>query len=43
MERDRNIFFCHFGPCFALLAPYGPRKSKFSKNEKENDSRYFHL
>ena len=28
--------FCHYGPFFALLPlpPYGPRKSKFWKNEK---------
>ena len=26
--------FCHHGPFFALLLPYGPRKSKFWKNEK---------
>ena len=26
--------FCHSGPFFALLSPYGPRKSKFWKNKK---------
>ena len=26
--------FCHSGPFFALLPPYGPRKSKFWKNEQ---------
>ena len=26
--------FCHYGPFFALLPPYGPKKSKFWKNEK---------
>ena len=26
--------FCHFGPFFALLLPYGSRKAKFWKNEK---------
>ena len=26
--------FCHSGPFFALLPPYGPRKSKLWKNEK---------
>ena len=34
--------FCHFGPFFALLPPYGPRKSKFWKNEK-NTWRYYHF
>ena len=29
---DRN--FCHSGPFFALLPPYGPRKSNFWENEK---------
>ena len=24
-----NIIFCHFGPIFALLSPYQPRKSTF--------------
>ena len=28
-----NRIFCHAGPFFALLPPYGPRKSKFQKNE----------
>ena len=27
--------FCHFGPFFALLPPYQPKKSKFWKNEKK--------
>ena len=26
--------FCHFGPFFALLSPYQPKKSEFRKNEK---------
>ena len=34
--------FCHSGPFFALLPPYGPRKSKFWKNEK-NTWRYYHF
>ena len=34
--------FCHYGPFFALLPPYGPRKSKFWKNEK-NTWRYYHF
>ena len=34
--------FCHSGPFFALLPPYGPRKSKFSKNGK-NNWRYYHF
>ena len=37
---DRII--CHYGPFFALLPPYGPRKSKFKKNEK-NNWRYYHF
>ena len=32
----------HFGPFFALLPPYRPRKSKFWKNEK-NIRRYYHF
>ena len=32
MEHDR--FFCHFGPFFALLPPWKPKKSKFWKNGK---------
>ena len=31
-ETDRT--FCHSGLLFALLPPYGPKKSKFWKNEK---------
>ena len=27
--------FCHYRPFFALFSPYGPRKSKFWKNEKK--------
>ena len=34
--------FCHSGPFFALLPPYGPRKSKFCKNEHHN-WRYYHF
>ena len=34
--------FCHSGQIFALLPPYGPRKSKFWKNEK-NNWRYYHF
>ena len=32
--RTTDIVFCHSEPFFALLPPYGPRKSKFWKNEK---------
>ena len=28
-------FFCHSGTFFALLPPYGPKKSTFWKNEKK--------
>ena len=35
MEHHRHDFFCHSGPFFALLPHYGPRKSKFWKNEKK--------
>ena len=35
-------FFCHIGLFFALSPPYGPRKSKFWKNEK-NTWRYYHF
>ena len=31
-----DIIFCHSGPCFALLPPYGPRKSQFSKKWKRH-------
>ena len=31
--KDRN--FCHFGPVFALSAPWQPKKTKFWKNEKK--------
>ena len=34
--------FCHFGPFFALLPPWRPRKSKFWKIEK-NTWRYHHF
>ena len=37
-----DIIFCHSGPFFALLPPYGPRKSKFWKNEK-NKWTYYHF
>ena len=37
-----ETIFCHSGPFFALLPPYGPRKSKFWKNEK-NTWRYYHF
>ena len=30
-----NIIFCHYGPFFALLGGYGPRKSKFWKKKKK--------
>ena len=30
----RQIIFCHYGPFFALLPPFAPRKLKFSKIEK---------
>ena len=33
MECDR--IFCHYGPFFALLLPYGPKKSKILKNWKK--------
>ena len=31
-----DIIFCHSGLFFALLPPYGPRKSKFSKKWKKH-------
>ena len=34
--------FCHSGMLFVLLPPYGPRKSKFWKNEKKA-RRYYHF
>ena len=34
--------FCHSGLFFALLPPYGPRKSTFCENEK-NTWRYYHF
>ena len=34
--------FCHYGPIFALLPPYGSRKPKFWKNEKKT-WRYYHF
>ena len=37
-----EIIFCHSGLFFALLPPYGPRKSKFWKNEKK-PTRYYHF
>ena len=42
IRSETDIIFCHFGPLFALLPPYGPRKSKFWKNEK-NTRRYYHF
>ena len=41
MEHNR-LNFCHSGLFFALLRPYGPRKLKFWKNEK-NTWRYYHF
>ena len=32
----KDIIFCHSGAFFALLPPYGPRKSKFSKKWKKH-------
>ena len=29
-----DVIFCHSGPFFTLLPPYGPKKIKFLKNEK---------
>ena len=40
MERRRQRGFCHLGPFFAILLPYGPKKPKFWTNEK-NAWRYF--
>ena len=40
--RATDIIFCHSGLFFALLPPYGPRKSKFWKNEKIT-WRYYHF
>ena len=34
--------FCHSGPFFALLPPYGPRKSKFWKDKKSTTG-YYHF
>ena len=34
--------FCHSGPFFALLPRYGPRKTKFLKNEKK-PWKYYHF
>ena len=31
--RQCETVFCHFGPCFALLTPWLPRKSKLWKIE----------
>ena len=47
IQSGTDSMFCHFGPFFAspffaLLPPYGPRKSKFWKNEK-NTWRYYHF
>ena len=42
IRSETDILFCHFGPLFALLPPYGPKKSKFWKNEK-NARRYYHF
>ena len=41
-DMEHNIILCHSGSFFALLPPYGPRKSKFRKNEK-NTWRYYHF
>ena len=40
--RATDIIFCHSGPFFALLAPYGPKKLKFWKNERST-WRYYHF
>ena len=42
IRSTTDIIFCHSGTFFALLFPYGSRKSKFWKNEK-NSSRYYHF
>ena len=36
-DMERNRIFCHSGLFFALLPPYGPRKSKLWKNEKTTE------
>ena len=41
IKRNRQIF-CHFGPFFALLHPYQPKKSKFWKHEK-TACRYYYF
>ena len=33
--RQCETIFCHFGPCFTLLPPWLPRKSKLWKIEKK--------
>ena len=37
-----DTIFCNFGPFFALLPPWEPKKSKFWKNEKST-WRYYHF
>ena len=37
-----STIFCHSGMFFALLPPYGPRKSKFWKNEKNTWRNVYH-
>ena len=41
-DMERNKTFCHSRPFFALLPPYGPRKSKLWKNE-QHIWRYYHF
>ena len=42
-RSETDTIFCHYGPVFALLPPYRPRKSTFWKNEKKNTWRYYHF
>ena len=35
ISSTTDRIFCHSGPFFALLPRYGPRKTKFLKNEKK--------
>ena len=41
MVPEKWRLFCHCGPFFTLLPRYGPRKSKFWKNEEKACRYYF--
>ena len=42
MLWDRQNFFCHFGPIFALLSPNNPENQNFDKMKKHLEMSSFY-